>query len=101
MSMRRRNGNVRGVRLLSRIALIGATAAVALWYVLSGARSYETLVFPGLVSLALVAGLVGFGRIRARERWNAAWDAYAAQDGSRDAIGPYQEEGMLSMAGTR
>jgi hypothetical protein len=102
MSHRTRKLAGRGELILSRIVLmIGILAVVATWYVFSGAGSYEALMLPGLFSLALVGSVVGFHRVRARARWEAAWDAYAARERSRDPIGPYQEEGMLSMAGTR
>jgi hypothetical protein len=102
MSIRTRKSSGRGELLVSRIALMtGPLAVVALWYVLSGVGSYEALLIPGFLSLVLGGGVVGFSRVRARERWEAAWDAYAAQEGSRDPIRPYQEEGTLSMAGAR
>ncbi|MGP0065956.1 MAG: hypothetical protein ACLQGP_20445 [Isosphaeraceae bacterium] len=98
---RRRNTNGWGARLRSRVGLIGALAAGVAWCVLSGVRSPESLLVPGILSLAMVGAVVVSSRVRARERWEAAWDAYAAQEGSRAAIGPYEDEGMLSMAMTR
>jgi hypothetical protein len=73
-------------------------ALLALGYVSSGV---ESLVLLGLLFLGVVAGVVGFGRVRARARWEAAWDAYAAQEGSRERIRPYQERRTLAMAGSR
>lgn len=102
MSIQTQKSTGQGQLFFSRIALIiGTLTVVASWYVFSGVGSYEALLLPGLFSLATVGGVVGFSRVRARARWEAAWDAYAAQDGSRDTIRPYQEEGILSMAGTR
>jgi hypothetical protein len=102
MSIRTRKSGGPGELLVSRIALMtGTLAVVALWYALSGVGSYEALLMPGLLSLVVGGGVVGFSRVRARERWVAAWDAYAEQEGSRDPIRPYQEEGKLAMAGSR
>jgi hypothetical protein len=101
MSRRSRSSNGRGELLLSRIVMIGTLAVAAPWGALSGGVSFEAWLLPGLFALAAAAGVVGFGRVRARARWRAAWDSYAAQDGSREAIRPYQEERMLSMAGSR
>jgi hypothetical protein len=102
MSIRNQRSSGRGEILLSRIVLMIATVTlVALWYVFPGFGSLEARLLLGLLSLALVGSLVGFSRVRYRARWKAAWDAYAAQEGSRDSIGPYQEQRTLSMAGTR
>ncbi len=101
MSQQSRNSNGRGELLLSRIVMVGTLAVVVPWGALSGGVSFEAWLLPGLLALAVVAGVVGFGRVRTRARWRAAWDAYAAQDRSRRPIRPYQEERMLSMAGSR
>jgi hypothetical protein len=99
MSIRTQPSTGRGEVLLSRIVLIITTLAlVALGYVSSG---IESQLFLGLLFLGVVAGVVGLGRVRARARWEAAWDAYAAQEGSRDRIRPYQEQRTLAMAGSR
>jgi len=102
MSHRSLKSRGRGEPILSRIvSMVGILAVGASWYVSSSVGSYEALLVPGLFSLALVGSVVGVHRVRARTRWEAAWDAYAARERSRDPIGPYEEEGMLSMAGTR
>jgi hypothetical protein len=102
MIIRNRKSSGRGELLVPRTALMtGTLAIVALGYVLSGVGSYEALLILGVLCLVVGGGVVGFSRVRARERWEAAWDAYAAQEGSRDPIRPYQEEGTLSMAGAR
>ena len=81
MSAGDRSASSRNERTITRVVLVfGAAAAGGLWYVLSSLDAFEALLFPGLLSLAVVTGLIWFGRIRTRERWEAAWEAYVAQE---------------------
>ena len=101
MSLRNRSLSGRGERVLSQVVLVlGAGAAGGLWYVVSGVDPFEALLLPGLFSLAVVAVVVVFNRVRSRERWEAAWEAYAAQEWSPGSGGPHPEEGPFSLAGT-
>ena len=44
-----------------------------------------------MLTLTVVAGVVGFSRGRGRQRWEAAWEAYAAQEKPRGSLGLYEE----------
>ena len=52
-------------------------AAGALWYLTRGADERVAAAMSGLIGVAVVGGVSGFSRVRARRRWEAAWDAYA------------------------
>lgn len=102
--MNRRNRNTRGRwdRFFSRVVLVaGILLAGVLGYELSGNDRLEAVMIPGFMSIAVVGGVLGFSRLRTQGRWQAAWDAYVAEEGSRGRTGPYQEEKGLSMAATR
>lgn len=81
-----RSGRVERL-VLRAILVLGLAGAFGLWY---AGRGMGTGVgarlgvspqwLPGLMGLAVVAGVSWFGRLRARERWQAAWDEYAAID---------------------
>ena len=58
-----------------------------------------SLVLPGLAGVAVVGGVNWFGRVRARERWEAAWDAYAAGDWDFERV--EAEDADLCLAGSR
>jgi hypothetical protein len=74
-------------RSRSRVVLmLGTVPVVLLGYILSGFDRIDPWLIPGLAGLAVVVGVLGFRRVRARQRWEAAWEAYAAQQGSREEI---------------
>ncbi len=68
------------------VLMLGAVPVVLLGYVSSGLDRFDSWLVPGLAVLAVVGGVVGFRRVRARQRWEAAWEAYAAQQGSRGEV---------------
>jgi hypothetical protein len=74
----RRNRSGRVERTILRIVLVvGLAAAGVLWYATRGADERISASMSGLIGVAVVGGVNGFGRARARRRWEAAWDAYA------------------------
>ena len=102
MNRRSRQTSGQWDRFFSRgVLVIGILLAGVLGYELSGMDRLEAVMIPGFMSIAVVGGVLGFTRLRTRGRWQAAWDAYAAQEGSRGRTGPYQDEKGLTMAATR
>jgi hypothetical protein len=100
---RNRNRSGRVERMVLRAMLvIGLVAACGLWYLGRGAGEGVSLVLPGLAGVAVVGGVNWFGRVRARERWEAAWDAYADGDWDFERVEPVEEEdAVLCLAGGR
>ena len=88
---------VHGERYFTRAILIGSTVALGSWFVLSDVRSFEVMLIPSSFCLSLVVVAYAFGRVRSRERWEAAWEAYLAADASRAAIGPYEKKQVQSI----
>ena len=79
--------------------MLGTLAVFVIGSSLAGFDRWEPWMLPGLAGLVAVGVIVGFRRVRSRERWEAAWESYAAQHASRGPIVAYHEEGTLSMAG--
>ena len=90
-------------RIILRVVLVfGLVAAGGLWYLTRGASEGASLYLPGLVGLAVVGGVSWFGRVRSRERWEAAWDAYTTGEMDADSLEPAEdEEAELCLAGGR
>jgi hypothetical protein len=65
---------------LRAVLALGLAGAIGLWYAGRGAGAGALEWLPGLMGLAVAGGVTWFGRVRARGRWKAAWDAYAAID---------------------
>jgi hypothetical protein len=105
MSHRKRNHDRSGGverTVLRAVLVIGLAAAFGLWYLGRGAGEGVSLFLPGLVGVAAVGGVNWFGRVRARERWKAAWDAYASGDWEFERVEPVEEEDTeLCLAGSR
>ncbi len=102
MNRRSRSNSKQWDRFFSRVVpVVGILLAGVIGYELSGVDRLEAVMIPGFMSVAVVGGVFGFARVRTRGRWKAAWDAYAAEEGSRGGTAPYQEEKGLSMATTR
>jgi hypothetical protein len=104
--MRHRNRNRSGRverTILRAVLVIGLAVAGGLWYLGRGVGEGTSLYLPGLVGLAVVGSVNWFGRVRARERWEAAWDAYAADEGEDDRLGVVEanEDVELCLAGIR
>jgi hypothetical protein len=98
----RRNGGGRAERMILRAVLVlGLVMAGGLWYLTRGAGEGISVWLPGLVGLTVVGGVNWFGRARARERWEAAWDAYASGDFEFVRFDPVEEEAELRLAGVR
>lgn len=63
--------------ILRTVLVAGLAAAGVLGYATRGAGEKVAASMSGVVGVAVVGGVRGFGRARARRRWEAAWDAYA------------------------
>jgi hypothetical protein len=95
MSLRNRNPNMGGRMertIMRAVLVIGLAAACGLWYLGRGVGEGASLFLPGLAGLAVVGGVNWFGRVRARERWEAAWDHYAAHEHEDDRLEPVEED---------
>jgi hypothetical protein len=96
------NGSGRLERTILRAVLVlGLAMAGGLGYLARGAGEGVSFWLTGLVGLSVVSGVNWFGRVRARERWEAAWDAYASDEFEIGAFDPVQEEAELCLAGGR
>jgi hypothetical protein len=99
---RRRNRSGRAERMVLRAVLVfGLGMAAGIWYLTRGVSEGVSLWLPGLVGLTVVGGVNWFGRAWTRERWEAAWDAYASDEFEIGAFDPVQEEAELCLAGGR
>ena len=90
-------------RAISRAVLVlGLALAVGLGYSGRGAGEGRSLFLPGLAGLAVVGGVNRFGRVRARRRWEAAWDTYSAER-EADSFEPVErdKDAELCLAGGR
>ena len=98
----RRNGSGRAERTVLRAVLVlGLGMAVGIWYLTQGAGEGLSVWLPGLIGLTVVGGVNWFGKARARERWEAAWDAYASGDFEFVRFDPVEEEAELRLAAAR
>jgi hypothetical protein len=61
-------------------ALLGVGGAAGLWLWRAPGSGLQVLAAAGALALAAVVGMVWETRARAARRWNAALDAYAAQE---------------------
>jgi hypothetical protein len=74
-------------RTILRVALVLILgAAGGFWYLERGIGAGTSLYLPVLVGLAAVGSVNWFGRVRAHERWEAAWDAYATGETEVDSF---------------
>jgi hypothetical protein len=79
--------DARGRSVIARRAFGLATAtAVALWYVLSSVNKLGAILVPACLVSTLVLSIILCNRIRARRRWQAAWENYAMVDLSRTSV---------------
>jgi hypothetical protein len=88
-------------RVLRTVLLLGLAAAVGLWYGTREAGEGVSLGLTGLTGLTVVAGVNWFGRVRSRQRWEAAWDAYATGETDDDFVEMTEEDAELCLAGGR
>jgi hypothetical protein len=89
----KRNRSGRVERAVLRVVLVvGLAAAGVLWYVTRGAGENVSASMSGLIGVAVVGGVTGFGRARARRRWEAAWDDYAT--GEVGEARPFRRSGF-------
>ena len=72
----RRNGQA----MVLTVFGLGATAAGALAYSLSGVDGRETVVLPWIATGPVVIGMSLHRRAHRRREWSAAWDAYSSSD---------------------
>jgi hypothetical protein len=105
MSLRNRNRDRGGrmERTILRVVLVLILAAAGgFWYLERGIGAGTSLFLPVLVGLAAVGSVNWFGRVRARERWEAAWDAYATGETEVDSFESAGEaDAELCLAGGR
>ena len=78
--------------ILRMVLVVGLAAAGTLWYVTRGAGEGVSASMSGLIGVAVVGGINGFGRARARRRWEAAWDAYATGEAKESR--PFRRSGF-------
>ena len=91
----------RGQRLITRgVSSLGIVTACALWYMLSSVDKVEAILVPATLLSTLVLCVILYTRIRARQRWQAAWESYAKVDLSRKSFKSVQEERTFSLLGT-
>jgi hypothetical protein len=88
-------------RSISQAAVVLGSAAAAggLWFRFPGLDRFEALVLAAVLPLAVLIGVALHSRAQSRERWRAAWKAYAEQDLALGRGEPAAEEGSFSMAG--
>jgi hypothetical protein len=86
-----RDGRIERV-VLRAVLVLGLAGALGLWYAGRGAGAGAPQWLPGLMGVAVAGGVTWFGRVRARERWEAAWDAYAAFDHEDRRLTPADED---------
>ncbi len=98
----KRNWSGRVERTVLRVVLaLGLAMAGGIWYLTRGAGEGVSLWLPAVVGLAAVGGVNWLGRARARERWEAAWDAYASDEFEVGSFDPVDDEAELCLAGGR
>jgi hypothetical protein len=91
----------RGQSLSSRgIFGLGSATAFALWYVLSSVNEMGAILVPATLLSTLVTCVILYTRIRARQRWQAAWESYAKVDLSRNSFKSVEDERTCSLVGT-
>ena len=101
MSVQNRRSHRRNGQATIRFVFgVGAVTAGALAYALSDASRGEAIVLPGIVMGLVLFGVAVYNRIRTRQDWSAAWDAYAKNEVSRGSIAVPAEQGEYSWAGT-
>jgi hypothetical protein len=84
--------------VLRMVLVLGLAVAGGLWCVTREAGEGISLGLTGLTGLAVVGGVTWFARARARERWEAAWDAYASGETDDDFVVMSEEEAELCLA---
>ena len=97
---RNRSGRVERA-ILRAVLVLGLAMAGGLWYLTRGAGEGVSLWLPTLVGLSVVGGVNWFGRARARERWEAAWEAYSSDEFEIGTFEPIEDEAELCLAGGR
>jgi len=91
----------RGHRVITRgVFGLGTATAFALWYVLSSVNERGAILVPATLLSTLVLGVILYTRVRARQRWQAAWEIYAKVDLSRKSFKSLEEERTFSLLGT-
>jgi hypothetical protein len=102
MKERNRSTGTRVGRSISQaVVLVGGAAAGGFWFRLPVLNRFEALLLAASLPLAVLIGIVLHSRAQTRERWRAAWNAYAEQEFSSESGEPAEEEGSFSWAGTR
>ncbi len=101
MNVRRPRLVHRGHRVITRgVSSLGAVAACAFWYMVSSVDKLEAILVAATLLSTLVLCVMLYTRIRARQRWQAAWESYAKADLSRKSFKSVEEERTFSWVGT-
>jgi hypothetical protein len=87
--------------ILRAVLVLGLAAAGGLWFLTRGAGEGVSLGLTGVAGLAVVGGVNWFGRVRTRQRWEAAWDAYATDETDDDFVEMDEEDAELCLAAGR
>jgi hypothetical protein len=100
--------NVRGRRVAHRteraitrgIFVLGSATTFALWYALSSINELEAILVSATLLSTVVLCVILYTRIKARQRWQAAWELYANVDLSENSFDSAEEARTFSLAGT-
>jgi high-affinity Fe2+/Pb2+ permease len=90
----------KGQRMVRVVFEIATVTAMVLAYSLSSTNRVEAIVLPGIVMGLALFGVALYSRARSRQKWSAAWDAYAKNEVSRESLEAPVDQGELSWAGT-
>jgi hypothetical protein len=79
---------------------LGFATTLAVWYALSSVNELGSFVVSATLLSTLVLCVILYTRIKARQRWQAAWELYADVDLSRTSFNPVKEKRTFSLVGT-
>jgi high-affinity Fe2+/Pb2+ permease len=96
-SSRRRNGQA----TIRVVFGLGTVTAGVLAYLLSNVGRMEAIVLPGILMGLVLFGVAVFSRVRSRQEWSAAWDAYARREFSRESFDGTLNREIVSLAHPR
>jgi hypothetical protein len=94
----RKSNHRSGQVLVRAIVLIVCVAACILSYRLYPVELFEALFVPTALFGLLIGGVVIHKRARARDQWQAAWDAYARRDASSESLDVTEENRAALLA---
>src|SRR5271166_959533 len=81
MDLQNRKSRRRQGQAMVRVVFgLGTVTAFVLAYLLSSTSRVEAIVLPGIVMSLVLFGVALYSRARTRQKWSAAWDAYARSE---------------------